>query len=80
MTVSGTQPNIGSAHTTWPARVVGLTSQGDQIRLDVDRPPSAHMDVTPSVVAELALRRGSTVRLSVAAFDLQVYPVAEPGG
>jgi molybdate transport system ATP-binding protein len=78
MAVSGTQPTFGNAHTSWPGRVAGLTSQGDQIRLDVAGTPPAQVDVPAALVAELALRPGSAVWLSVDAADLEVYPATGP--
>ena len=62
-----------SARNVWPGTVVGLTLLADRVRLDVDGPPRALVDVTPAAVAELDLRAGAAVWLSVKATDLEVY-------
>jgi molybdate transport system ATP-binding protein len=65
--------------TSWRARITGLTQLADRIRLDLDGQPPAQVDVTPAQVAELSLRPGSEVWLTVAATDLEIYPAAAPG-
>jgi molybdate transport system ATP-binding protein len=62
-----------SARNTWAGTVVGMSLLADRVRLDVDGPPRALVDVTPAAVAELALRPGAHVWLSVKATDLEVY-------
>jgi len=62
-----------SARNTWPGTVVGLTLLADRVRLDVEGPPRTLVDVTPAAVAELGLRPGADVWLSVKATDLEVY-------
>ena len=46
----------------------------DRVRLDLAGEPPALADVTAAAVAELSLRPGSEVWLSVKATDLEVYP------
>jgi molybdate transport system ATP-binding protein len=45
----------------------------DRVRLDLDGPPHALVDVTPAAVSDLSLDPGSQVWLSVKATDLEVY-------
>jgi molybdate transport system ATP-binding protein len=72
--VIGTEPpHASSARNVWPARVAGLTLLADRVRLDLRGEPDALVDVTAASVAELALRPGSQVWLSVKATDLEVY-------
>jgi molybdate transport system ATP-binding protein len=69
-----THPSDGtSARNGWTGTVVGLTMLADRVRLDVVGPPRALVDVTPAAVAELDLRSGAEVWLSVKATDLEVY-------
>ena len=58
-----------SARNTWPGTVVGLTLLADRVRLDVDGTPRTLVDVTPAAVAELGLRPGAPVWLSVKATE-----------
>ena len=72
--VVGTQPpQATSARNVWPAEVTGLTMLADRVRLDLDGRPPALADVTAAAVAELSLRPGRQVWLSVKATDLEVY-------
>jgi molybdate transport system ATP-binding protein len=69
-----TEPPHGtSARNVWQAEVAGLTLLADRVRLDLRGQPDALADVTAASVAELALRPGSRVWLSVKATDLEVY-------
>lgn len=63
-----------SARNSWPATIAGLTLLADRVRIDLDGQPAALADVTPAAVADLGLRPGSRVWLSVKATDLEVYP------
>ncbi len=67
------RPEGSSARNSWPATIAGLTLLADRVRLDLDGPPDALVDVTPAAIADLALRSGSQVWLSVKATDLEVY-------
>ena len=71
--VSTQPPHASSARNTWPARIAGLTLLADRVRLDLHGQPPALVDVTPAAVAELSLRQGSQVWLTVKATDLEVY-------
>ena len=55
----------------------GLTLLADRVRLDLEGPPHALVDVTPAAVAELSLSSGSEVWLTTKATDLEVYPRAD---
>jgi molybdate transport system ATP-binding protein len=69
-----THPVTGtSARNAWQGTVVGLTLLADRVRLDVDGPPRSLVDVTPAAVADLGLRTGADVWLSVKATDVEVY-------
>ena len=72
--VSSQRPEPSSARNTWPAKISGLTLLADRVRLDLEGPPHALVDVTPAAVAELSLRPGSEVWLTAKATDLEVYP------
>jgi molybdate transport system ATP-binding protein len=74
VTVASRPPQATSARNTWPARVTGLTMLADRVRLDLHGEPSALADITPAAVADLSLRPGSQVWLTVKATDLEVYP------
>jgi molybdate transport system ATP-binding protein len=72
--VVATEPPHGtSARNVWPAQVAGLTLLADRVRLDLRGQPDARVDVTAASVAELSLRPGRQVWLSVKATDLEVY-------
>jgi molybdate transport system ATP-binding protein len=73
ITVSTQPPQASSARNTWPAKITGLALLADRVRLDLDGPPPALVDVTPAAVAELALEPGRQVWLAVKATDLEVY-------
>jgi molybdate transport system ATP-binding protein len=72
--VSSQPPHASSARNTWPAQIAGLTLLADRVRLDLQGQPPALVDVTPAAVADLSLRPGSPVWLTVKATDLEVYP------
>ncbi len=78
--VSAERPRDSSARNAWPARIAGLTLLADRVRLDLEGKPPALVDVTPAAVAELALRPGHQVWLSVKATDLEVYSRAAVSG
>ena len=68
------RPQSSSARNTWQAKITGLTLLADRVRLDLDGPPAALVDVTPAAVSDLSLDPGSQVWLTVKATDLEVYP------
>ena len=53
--VSTQPPQSSSARNAWQAKITGLTLLADRVRLDLDGPPPALVDVTPAAVAELSL-------------------------
>ncbi len=77
--VSSYPPQASSARNTWAARVTGLTMLADRVRLDLQGQPPALVDVTAAAVAELSLRPGSRVWLTVKATDIEVYARAAGG-
>ena len=74
VSVSHQRPLEQSPRNVWPARITGLTMLADRVRLDLSGEPPALVDVTAAAVAELSLRPGNEVWLSVKATDLEVYP------
>ena len=72
--VSTEPPRSSSARNTWQAKITGLTLLANRVRLDLDGPPHALVDVTPAAATDLSLDPGSQVWLSVKATDLEVYP------
>ena len=71
-----TGPGPGSARNVWPGVVDGLEPLHDRVRVHVEAQPPLLVDVTPAAVAELGLRPGSPVWLSVKATEVEVYPSA----
>ena len=69
-----TEPSDTSARNRWAARVAGLSSLGDRVRLTLDGRPSVYADVTATTVAELDLAPGRDVWVSVKATDITAYP------
>ena len=76
--VSKHRPDLSSVRNTWPATIIGLSLLTDRVRLDLQGEPSALVDVTPAVVAELGWGAGDRVFLSTKATDLEVYGHAQP--
>lgn len=68
------RPTAGSTRNVWPGVVDGLDVVGERVRLHVRGEPDALVDVTAAAVAELGLRPGSDVWLTVKATELTVYP------
>ena len=68
------EPVGSSARNVWTGVVDGLEPIGDRVRVHVTGSPPALVDVTAAAVAELALRPGAGVWLSVKATELEVYP------
>jgi len=64
----------GSARNVWRARVDGVETIGDRVRVTVVGEPTVMVDVTPGAVSELAIARGSDVWLSTKATEIDVYP------
>lgn len=72
--VSTHRPDPSSVRNTWEATVTGLSLLADRVRLDTEGTPAAIVDVTAAAVADLGLRAGTRVWLSVKATDLEIYP------
>jgi molybdate transport system ATP-binding protein len=68
-----TQPH-GSARNVWVGDVRGLDLQGDRVRVEVVGSPSIVAEVTSAAAAELGLRDGGRVWVSVKATEIDVYP------
>ena len=63
----------GSPRNVWSGTVAGLELLGDRVRVAVEGSPSVLADVTAAAVADLGLRTGLGVWISVKANDLEVY-------
>jgi molybdate transport system ATP-binding protein len=68
------EPGSGSARNVWAGRVDGLEPLHDRVRVHVDGIPAVLVDVTAAAVADLGLRPGLPVWLSVKATEVAVYP------
>lgn len=68
------RPGAGSPRNVWRGEIAGLEPTSDRVRVQVRGEPDVLVDVTPSAVAELGLRPGLPVWLSVKATELDVYP------
>lgn len=68
------RPGTGSARNVWRGVVDGLEPLHDRVRVHVDAEPPVLVDVTPAAVAELRIRPGALVWLSVKATEVEVYP------
>jgi molybdate transport system ATP-binding protein len=73
------QPHHGSPRNTWPGHVLSVELLVDRVRLHVQGPLSAYVDVTPAAVAELGLTMGSSVWLTVKSTEIDVYPAPVAG-
>jgi molybdate transport system ATP-binding protein len=74
VTVHAGRPDAASHRNAWPGTVRHVAMLGDRVRLEVDGPPRALVDVTPAAVAELGLVPGREVWLTAKATDLDAYP------
>jgi len=68
------EPVGASARNVWRGVVDGLEPIGDRVRVHVQGTPSTLVDVTAAAVADLVLRPGTAVWLSVKATEIEVYP------
>ncbi len=68
------RPGAGSPRNVWSGAVGGLEPTADRVRVQVRGEPDVLVDVTPAAVAELGLRPGLRVWVSVKATELDVYP------
>jgi molybdate transport system ATP-binding protein len=67
-------PPEGSARNTWAGEVRSLDLHGDRVRVEVAGSPTIVAEVTPPASAELRLRDGGKVWVSVKATEIDVYP------
>ncbi|HYO85503.1 MAG TPA: TOBE domain-containing protein, partial [Dermatophilaceae bacterium] len=72
VTIHVEQPH-GSARNVWPGVVSDLEPIGDRVRVQVAGTPPALVDVTAAAVADLDLRVGRLVWLSVKATEVHAY-------
>lgn len=68
------RPQHGSARNLVEGSIESIETFGDRVRLAVDARPDLLVDVTPAAVAELQLRPGSPIWLSLKATDIEIYP------
>jgi len=68
------RPPDGSARNAWPGRVDALEPVGGRVRIHVAGTPSVVAEVTTDAVAELGLRAGADVWVSVKATEVDTYP------
>jgi molybdate transport system ATP-binding protein len=64
----------GSARNVWRAEAGALDFEGDRVRVQVGGAPPIVAEVTPAAAAELRLRDGGPVWVSVKATEIDVYP------
>ncbi len=64
----------GTPRNVWASTVVGLDTERDRVRVELDGPVPLVAEVTPSAVAELDLDIGSEVHAVAKATDVTVYP------
>lgn len=76
----GSRP-AGSPRNVWPGRVGSLEPHGDGVRVEVGGVPdptsTVLAEVTPAAVADLGLRLGAPIWVSVKASDVETYPAEE---
>jgi molybdate transport system ATP-binding protein len=68
-----TQPE-GSARNVWKAEAGGLDFEGDRVRVQVTGSLPIVAEVTPAAAADLHLRDGGPVWVSLKATEIEVYP------
>lgn len=73
VSVSLHQPDATSTRNSWPGTIVGLSLLADRVRLQIQGSPDILADVTSASVAELSLRPGASVWVSVKATEVDVY-------
>jgi molybdate transport system ATP-binding protein len=71
------QPLHGSPRNNWPGVITSVELLADRVRLQVDGPISAYVDVTPAAVADLRLSHGVEVWVAVKSTDIDVYPAPD---
>jgi len=68
------RPPDGSTRNTWPGTVDALEPIAGRVRIHVTGSPSVVAEVTEEAVAELGLRAGGDVWVSVKATEVDTYP------
>jgi molybdate transport system ATP-binding protein len=66
---------IGSPRNTWPGTVGEIDRDGRRVRVRVDAPMPITAEITERAAAELGLRAGSEVWVSVKATEVEIFPV-----
>ncbi|HEX4816989.1 MAG TPA: ABC transporter ATP-binding protein [Nonomuraea sp.] len=68
-----TRPD-GSPRNLWEAVIDGIERHGDNVRVHLDGPVAAFVDITPAALADLDLSPGRHVWASVKATETHAYP------
>jgi len=68
------QPLHGSPRNVWPGVISSIELLADRVRLQVEGPISAYVDITPAAVADLHLTHGAEVWVAVKSTEIDVYP------
>ncbi|HEY7597487.1 MAG TPA: ABC transporter ATP-binding protein [Actinophytocola sp.] len=74
VSLHATEPS-GSPRNCWPVTVAGLEQHAHTVRARLDGLPPVLADITPVVVAELALAPGTRLWATVKATEAVTYPV-----
>jgi molybdate transport system ATP-binding protein len=74
ITVHAGEPDRASHRNAWRGTVAHVELLGDRVRLQVQGPPDALVDVTTAAVAELGLAPGAQVWLTAKATEADAYP------
>ncbi|MGB3965405.1 MAG: TOBE domain-containing protein, partial [Planctomycetota bacterium] len=64
----------GTPRNVFAARITGLESAGDRVRVRVEGPPPLVAEVTPLAVAELRLGVGGEVWVALKATEIAAFP------
>jgi molybdate transport system ATP-binding protein len=64
----------GSARNVWRGDAQALDFEGDRVRIEIGGSPSIVAELTPAAAADLHLREGGPVWVSVKATEVDVYP------
>jgi molybdate transport system ATP-binding protein len=64
----------GSPRNTWPAVVSGIEQHAHTTRVDLDGSPAVLADITTATMADLRLRPGDELWVSLKATEIHTYP------
>ncbi|MFG1704560.1 ABC transporter ATP-binding protein [Nonomuraea sp. M3C6] len=64
----------GSPRNLWQATIEGIERHGDNVRVHLDGPITAFVDITPAALADLDLTPGQHIWASVKATETHAYP------